>query len=83
MTGPSIKNGRGQRQGAPLPLQQMLELTTKKGILHKIRGKGTMVRTPLYVDDVAIFMAPIEGDIDSRASILRGFGEITGLCTNF
>ena len=42
-----------------------------------------MMRTSLYADDAAIFMAPIKQDIDNLSVILRGFGEVTGLCTNF
>ena len=42
-----------------------------------------MMRTSLYADDAAIFLAPIKKDVDNLANILRGFGEVTGLCTNF
>ena len=42
-----------------------------------------MVRTSLYADDAAVFMAPIKRDIDNLAAILDGFEEVTGLCTNF
>lgn len=41
------------------------------------------MRTSLYADDAAIFVAPIKEDILNLASILEGFGEVTGLCTNF
>ena len=41
-----------------------------------------MVRTSLYADDAAVFMAPIKTDIDNLSIILRGFGDVTGLCTN-
>ena len=42
-----------------------------------------MMRTSLYADDAAVFLAPIKRDVDNLANILRGFGEVTGLCTNF
>ena len=42
-----------------------------------------MMRTSLYADDAAIFMAPIKSDVDNLATILKGFGDVTGLCTNF
>ena len=42
-----------------------------------------MLRTSLYADDAAVFLAPIKKDVDNLASILKGFGEVTGLCTNF
>ena len=65
------------------PLQRLLDLATRKKLLHRIRGRGVMVRTSLYADDAAVFMAPIKKDIDIFSAILRGFGEVTGLCTNF
>ena len=91
--GPPIKHGKGFRQGDPIspllfviaidPLHKILDLATRKGLLHKIRGRGPTVRTSLYADDAAVFLAPIKRDVDNLASILRGFGEVTGLCTNF
>lgn len=41
------------------------------------------MRTSLYADDAAIFIAPIKRDIDNLAGILMSFCEVTGLCTNF
>lgn len=46
-------------------LHQILELATRKGIIYKIRERGAMVRTSLYADDAAIFMASIKRDIDN------------------
>lgn len=93
LPGPPIKHGSGFRQGDPLspllfvlaidPLHQILDLATRKGILHNIRGRGAMLRTSLYADDATVFMAPIKRDIDNLSAILRGFGDVTGLCTNF
>lgn len=93
IAGNPIKHGRGFRQGDPIspllfviaidPLQRILDVATRKGLLHKIRGRGSMMRTSLYADDAAIFLAPIKKDVDNLANILRGFGEVTGLCTNF
>ena len=42
-----------------------------------------MLRTSLYADDATVFLAPIKKDVDNLANILKGFGEVTGLCTNF
>ena len=42
-----------------------------------------MLRTSLYADDAVGFLAPIKRDVENLACILRGFGEVTGLCTNF
>uniref|UniRef100_M8D5L3 Polygalacturonase n=1 Tax=Aegilops tauschii TaxID=37682 RepID=M8D5L3_AEGTA len=33
------------------------------------------MRTSLYADDAAVFVAPFKQDIDNLAAILRGFGE--------
>jgi hypothetical protein len=41
-----------------------------------------MIRTSLYADDAAIFMAPIKRDINFLASMLHHFGDVTGLVTN-
>ena len=41
------------------------------------------MRTSLYADDAVVFVAPIKRDIDNLAAIVRGFGDVTGLCTNF
>ena len=42
-----------------------------------------MVHTSLYADDAQSLWPPIKRDIDNLASILRGFGDVTGLCSNF
>jgi hypothetical protein len=41
------------------------------------------LRTSLYADDAAVFVAPVKDDVQNLASILQHFGEVTGLCTNF
>ena len=93
VAGAPIKHGRGLRQGDPLspllfvlaidPLSKILELATSIGLLRKIRRRGTILRTSLYADDAVIFVAPFKQDIQNLASILNGFGEVTGLRTNF
>ena len=37
----------------------------------------------MYADDAAVFLAPIKRDIENFSAILRSFGEVTGLHTNF
>jgi mannosylglycoprotein endo-beta-mannosidase len=93
IAGPPIIHGQGLRQGDPLspllfvlaidPLAQILDVATTHGLLHKIRGRGSILRTSLYADDAAIFVAPIKEDIQNLANILHSFGEVTGLATNF
>jgi hypothetical protein len=93
IAGIPISHGRGLRQGDPLlpllfvlaidPLSQILENATRLGLLHKLCGRGNILRTSLYADDAAVFVAPIKQDIQNLAKILEGFGIVTGLCTNF
>jgi mannosylglycoprotein endo-beta-mannosidase len=92
LAGTPITHGRGLRQGDPLspllfviaidPLTQILEHATTLGLIHKLRGRGNILRTSLYADDAAVFVAPFKEDIQNLASILNGFGEVTDLCTN-
>ena len=80
--GPPISHGKGLRQGdsmSPLlfviaidPLQQLLNSATRIGLLHKIRGRGIIIRTSLYADDAAVFVAPIREDIKNLTNILEG-----------
>lgn len=93
VAGSPIIHAQGLRQGDPIspllfvlaidPLQRILEMAATTGLFHKIRGRGVLLRTSLYADDAAIFMAPIKRDIDHLSNILRLFGDVTGLATNF
>jgi hypothetical protein len=93
VAGPPISHGHGLQQGdtlSPLlfnlgidPLQQVLDIATAHGLLHKVRRRGPILRTSLYADDAIIFLAPLREDIRNLACILKAFGEVTGLCTNF
>jgi hypothetical protein len=65
------------------PLAQILENATTLGVIHKIRGRGSILQASIYVDDGAVFVAPIKEDIITLANILESFGEVTGLCTKF
>jgi hypothetical protein len=53
------------------------------GLLHKIQGRGYILRTSLYADDAEVFVAPIREDIQNLTAILERFGEVTSLRTNF
>jgi hypothetical protein len=93
IAGDPIDHGQGLRQGDPLspllfviaidPLAQLLEEATRLGLLTKLRGRGVVLRTSLYLDDAAVFVAPIKQDVQNLAVILQRFGAVTGLCTNF
>jgi hypothetical protein len=65
------------------PLAQILERDTTIGLFNKLRGRHVKIRTSLYADDAAVFLAPIKEDIQNLASILLDFGDVTGLRTNF
>jgi hypothetical protein len=65
------------------PLAQILERATTVGLLHKLRGWRDILRTSLYADDVAVFVAPFKEDIQNLATSLGNFRDATGLCTNF
>ena len=88
----AAKHGRGLRQGDPLspllfvlaidPLHHILCKATSQGRLHEIRGRAPTIRTSLYADDAAIFVAPKKEDIDFLANTLTHFGDVTGLVTN-
>jgi mannosylglycoprotein endo-beta-mannosidase len=68
--GAPIVHGRGLRQGDPLspllfdlaidPLQEFLDLASTNGDQHRLHGRGPSIRTSLYVDDAAIFIAPFK-----------------------
>jgi hypothetical protein len=93
IAGAPILHGKGLQQGDPLspllfvlaidPISQILEEATRLGLLNKLRGCGAFLRTSLYADDAAVFVAPIKSDVQNLAAILHSFGEVTGLCTNF
>jgi hypothetical protein len=93
IAGSPIWHRRGLWQGDPLLslpfglatnlLTLILDNVTCHGQLHELHGRETILRTSLYVDDVAVLVAPIKKDIQNVAAILAGFGEVTGLCTNF
>lgn len=86
--GSPIIHGRGIREGDPMSpllfviaidlLQQLLNSATRLGLLHKIRWHCTIVRTSLYADDAAVFVAPIREDIQKPGQhslrVRRGHG---------
>jgi hypothetical protein len=93
VAGPPIAHGQGLCQRDPLspllfdigidPIQQVLDLATSHGLLRRVQGCDPILRTSPYVDDGAVFLAPIKEDIRNLASIVNAFGELTGLFTNF
>lgn len=55
----------------------------RRGLLHKVRGRGTIFRTLFYANDVVVFVTPFKEDIQNLSCILRGFDEVTALKANF
>jgi mannosylglycoprotein endo-beta-mannosidase len=78
IAGVPIDHGRGLRQGDPLspllfvlaidPITQILEEAIRIGLLNKLRGCGIILRTSLYADDAAVFVAPSKMDIQNLAA---------------
>jgi hypothetical protein len=90
--GPCILHRRGVRQGDPLspmlfilaidPVQRILELATRQGILSPLPLNTTNLRTSLYADAAAIFINPSRDEIVAVKDILHAFGCASGLVTN-
>jgi hypothetical protein len=55
----------------------------RHALLHKLLGRMAILRTSLYADDAALFVAPIKQHIENLASILQRFGKVIVLSTNF
>jgi hypothetical protein len=53
---------------------QILEHETRQGLLHKLHCRVSILRTSLYADVAALFIAPIIEDIQNLATILERFG---------
>lgn len=86
------KHHRGLRQGDPLspilfilamePLQRIMELATRDGLLSPINHRAASLRTSLYADDATIFLKPIKEEIWVISELLRSFGDASGLNVN-
>ena len=85
--GQHIKHGRGLRQGDPLspllfilaidPLQRLLNLATKAGLLSKVGRSRARLRTSMYADDAVIFLRPVKEEVAVLKRLLHLFGEAT------
>ncbi|WVZ92280.1 hypothetical protein U9M48_038358 [Paspalum notatum var. saurae] len=90
--GHPIQHRRGLRQGDPLspmlfilamdPIQRILDRATQQGLLTPIGRDPIKIRTSLYADDAALFVRPIQQDLENLQRILDHFGAATGLKTN-
>jgi hypothetical protein len=84
-----IKPGHGLQLGDPClyrfffcsqstRLHKFIGIDASYMFLHKICGRGSVLRMSLYVDDTHLFLAPFKEVIENLTSILQGFGEVTG-----
>jgi hypothetical protein len=82
----------GVRQGDPFspmlfilamdPLQHLLDLATKHGILSPLPPSAARWRISMYVDDAAIFTNPSKDDLEALKEILQIFRSSSGLHVN-
>jgi hypothetical protein len=64
------------------PLQKILQLATKKKLLHPVAPRSMGLKASLYADGVALFIHPCSEDIATLKEILAAFGDARGLRTN-
>jgi hypothetical protein len=82
----SFNHARGVSQGDPLspmlfllvmdPLQHLLDMATRQGIITPLPLAAANWRTSLYVDDAAIFINLIKEDVIAIKTILEAFGNL-------
>ncbi|KAM0917777.1 hypothetical protein ACQ4PT_009218 [Festuca glaucescens] len=83
---------RGLRQGDPLspmmfilalePLQRLLEKATEHQVITPLKLRAARFRASFYADDAALFVNPVKEDTTAIQSILKFFGDVSGLRTN-
>jgi hypothetical protein len=64
------------------PLQRLLNLAIGRNVLTQLPLATAKWRTPMYVDDAAIFISPKKEDIEAVKSILDTFSKVSGLSIN-
>lgn len=90
--GEHINHACGLRQGDPLsptlfilvmePLQQIIKKEEESFVITNLPQRQARFRCSLYADDVALFMAPSQNDLQALKKILSLFAQISGLHTN-
>ena len=64
------------------PLQLMLNKATELGLLTPICNRKTKLRISLFADDAAIFLNPVNEEVEAVKNILCAFATSSGLVTN-
>jgi hypothetical protein len=64
------------------PLQRMLDLAIKHGIISPLPISAARWRITMYADDAAIFINPSKDDLETLKEILQIFGTSSGLHIN-
>lgn len=64
------------------PLQQIIKKEEESFVITNLPQRQARFRCSLYADDVALFMAPSQNDLQALKKILSLFAQISGLHTN-
>jgi hypothetical protein len=88
-----ILHQRGLRYGEPLSpmlfilvmdvLNSLVMKASQQGLLQPLMGGGRGRRISVYADDVVLFLRPQPTKLSLVRDILKVFGEVSGLVTNF
>jgi hypothetical protein len=63
-------------------LNSLFRAAESRGLLQGLEGAGVRNKLSIFVDDVVIFVKPIEEDLNCVRLILDSFGTASGFITN-